>query len=415
METIKITQTLLLITIFISTTLNAASFDCTKANNEIEKSICKSSRLNKLDNELSEAFKNLKNQLGGDGFQILIGEQRRWITQRNNACKQSVNIDGCLHKQYADRIHTLTVLSTNILPPLQDLHAICHNQVIRTPVDESLFDINNDGVNEIAEECLGGTMHAPCIEFKNTLGEEINLTTIGFEWATYWTFDSSYFSYQGKVYNAHATDKGPSHIRFTTPENLTYVVCEFDNIESKKFIPILNNTSEADHKPSTHSKICSLASVNRHNYIDLEGEPQLSRNQLREFGRRETGVKRQGYLDINNDGESEFIAELEYTSGAGRGCDFLYFDELGSDGMAFNHSQDVTPLLSMQGVNLGNRHPNCGGMNNRVFEYEGQIYYETNTPKEHRISQLANNEIRHICDVKKSITTKVRYIGPPHG
>ncbi|PMG52203.1 lysozyme inhibitor LprI family protein [Shewanella sp. 10N.286.52.B9] len=396
---------LILISVF-SVNSYAASFDCSKASPKIEQSICSNNQLSKLDDDLSETFSKLKSNLEKSEFQILLKEQRKWIRQRNDLCRNSSRLDRCLISVYENRINTLDVFSKNILPTLTDLEAVCSGTAKRNPVNNELFDVNNDGKDEVAETCWGGTMNAPCINFKKQNGDNIYLKTIGFEWKTYWTFSSSYFEYNGKVYNSHGTEKGSSHIRYTTPENNSYVVCEFENIESEKFIP----TNELE----TSSDICNLASENKLRYIELKDKPVMTREQVREAGRYETGILRQGYLDIDNDGNKELVAQVNYASGAGRGCDFLYYDELNIESGTFKNNKGQTPLLKMQGVNLDNRHPNCGGMNNRLFEFNGKIYYEINTSRERRISILDNNESRDVCNVQRSIETNVKYIGPPN-
>ncbi len=395
---------LILISVF-SINSYGASFDCSKAAIKIEQSICSNNQLSRLDDDLSESFSKLKNKLEKSEFQILLREQRKWIKQRNKLCQNSSIMDRCLISAYENRLNTLDIFSKNILPSLTDLEAVCSGNAKRNPVNNELFDVNNDGIDEVAETCWGGTMNTPCINFKTQNGDDVYLRTIGFEWKTYWTFSSSYFEYNGNVYNSHGTDKGPSHIRYTTPDNNSFVICEFENIESEKFTP----TSES----KTSVDICNLASENKLQYIELKDKPVITREQVRESGRYETGILRQGYLDINNDGNKELIAQVEYASGAGRGCDFLYYDELNMESGTFKNDKGQTPLLKMQGVNLDSRHPNCGGMNNRLFEFSGKIYYEIDTSREHRISILDNNEARDVCNAKRSIEINVKYIGPP--
>jgi uncharacterized protein len=395
---------LILISAF-STNTYGASFDCSKAAVKIEHSICSNSQLSKLDDDLSKYFSKLKKKLDKSEFQILLREQRKWLRQRNKLCQNRPRMDRCLISAYENRINTLDAFSKDILPPLNDLEAVCSGNAKRNTVNDELFDVNNDGIDEVAGICRGGTMNAPCINFKTPNGDDVHLRTIGFEWKTYWTFSSSYFEYNGNVYNLHSTEKGPSHIRYTTPDNNSYVVCEFENIETERYIP----ASES----KTISDVCDLASKSKIQYIELKDNPVITHEQIRESGRYETGVLRQGHLDINNDGNKELIAQLEYTSGAGRGCDFLYYDELNTKGDSFKSNKGQTPLLKMQGVDLDSRHPNCGGMSNRLFELNGKIYYEINTSREHRISILEGNESRDICNIKRSIETKVNYIGPP--
>lgn len=383
----------------------AASFDCSKASTKIEKTICSNNQLSTLDNELSKYFINLKSQLDHKDFKILLREQRKWIKDRNRTCENRRGMERCLTSTYENRINTLDFFSTKNIPSLTDLDAVCSGEGKRTPVNEALFDINNDGENEIAIKTLEGTMRIPGMVFKDTDGKRINIKTIGFEWSTYWTYHSSYFEYNGRVYNLHKKDKGPSHIRYTTADNNSYVVCEFENNESEKFTPTNNSLLS--------SKICALASKKSLKYVTLKGKPQLTPRQVRDAGRRETQIEQQGYVDINNDGKNELVARFIYASGAGRGCGFSYYDELNIKDGSFKNIKKQSPLLKMQGMNLEFGRSNCGGMNNNLFEHDEKIYYEINTPREHRISILEGSQIRNICDIQRSTETSVRYIGPP--
>lgn len=81
--------------------LNAASFDCKKAGNFIEHSICNDAELSKLDDDLAIAYKSSmkshadKNQLKS--------EQLEWMKKERNVCKDVE----CLKKSYSNRIAAL--------------------------------------------------------------------------------------------------------------------------------------------------------------------------------------------------------------------------------------------------------------------------------------------------------------------
>jgi len=325
---------------------------------------------------------------------------------------------------YLERVNALKIsYEEPLLPSKESLEKICGDIAV---LDSSgrreygdiieqfdadrgitLYDINNDGVKEIAKSCLSGTMHAPCVEFKRPNGEPLRIKNINYEWKDYWAYGLKNFNKNGKWFRLHSYDDTlvkPAYVSYVTPGNNEYVVCEFENIESEKFIPTNESKENAD--------ICNLAQENKLQYVELKDKPLMTREQVRESGRYETGIQRQGYLDIDNDGKKELIAQVEYASGAGRGCDFLYYDELIIENGAFKNDKGQTPLLNMQGINSVFRHPNCGGMNNRLFEFSGKIYYEINTSKEHRISVLHSNEARDVCIIKRSIETTVKYIGP---
>lgn len=77
---------------------SAASFDCRKASNGIEKTICDDPELNRLDAEMGRLYHKAKNIPG------VKAEQKNWVHRRNKMCGSS---DGCLLGETKDRIAEL--------------------------------------------------------------------------------------------------------------------------------------------------------------------------------------------------------------------------------------------------------------------------------------------------------------------
>jgi uncharacterized protein len=76
----KINFTAAIVFTLASTLSHAASFDCKKASNFVEKTVCNDSRLNKLDDVLSENYKNISASNIGDGARKeLKTTQRAWL------------------------------------------------------------------------------------------------------------------------------------------------------------------------------------------------------------------------------------------------------------------------------------------------------------------------------------------------
>ena len=76
----------------------AASFDCAKAGTKIEKMICSSTSLNKLDSDLAGFYKEA---VGKEPS--IKQDQLAWIKERNKC-----STDACLEESYKDRIDSLT-------------------------------------------------------------------------------------------------------------------------------------------------------------------------------------------------------------------------------------------------------------------------------------------------------------------
>lgn len=81
--------------------VSAAGFDCTKASNQTEKTICSDPELSQLDEQLSNQFKKLA--VSAKDSKTLIREQRRWITEVRNKCADAP----CLARSYRSRINQL--------------------------------------------------------------------------------------------------------------------------------------------------------------------------------------------------------------------------------------------------------------------------------------------------------------------
>lgn len=82
----------------------AASFDCSKANNNVEKIICSDSTISKLDNDLNIAYVLAAKS---NDFNSITTSQYDWIKERN-LCKDK----NCIIESYNQRINELTTHSS---------------------------------------------------------------------------------------------------------------------------------------------------------------------------------------------------------------------------------------------------------------------------------------------------------------
>lgn len=86
------------------TAAHAASFDCAKANLEIEHLICDNPELSKLDDDLSKVYRHAV-RLDADK-RALIKAQQGWLKDVRNACADA----DCLARVYGHRIETLATV-----------------------------------------------------------------------------------------------------------------------------------------------------------------------------------------------------------------------------------------------------------------------------------------------------------------
>jgi uncharacterized protein len=94
---------LVFLSLAIAASANAASFDCQKASTFVEKEICSTEILRRLDDAMEKNYKgSLATDIGEDGWRKLKSTQRQWLKERNR-CKSAA----CIEKTYRARIDDL--------------------------------------------------------------------------------------------------------------------------------------------------------------------------------------------------------------------------------------------------------------------------------------------------------------------
>ena len=87
---------------------NGPSFECAKASNDVERTICKDPKLAKADREMTAAYAALAAKLSGAAKENLEKEQVRWLGDRNRGCAADTDgIAPCLTRRYAARTTNL--------------------------------------------------------------------------------------------------------------------------------------------------------------------------------------------------------------------------------------------------------------------------------------------------------------------
>ena len=80
------------------------SFECAKASNDVERTICKDPKFAKADREMAAAYAALAAKLSGVAKENLEKEQVRWLGDRNRGCAADTDgIAPCLTRRYAAR------------------------------------------------------------------------------------------------------------------------------------------------------------------------------------------------------------------------------------------------------------------------------------------------------------------------
>ena len=97
------------------------SFDCAKADNTVDRAICKSAALAKADREMAWAYTALLDKLSGTAKDELVKEQMRWIANRNRACGANPDgIEDCLKNRYASRTRNLRAHAQGTSPAISE-------------------------------------------------------------------------------------------------------------------------------------------------------------------------------------------------------------------------------------------------------------------------------------------------------
>lgn len=97
------------------------SFDCAKADNAIDRAICKDAELAKADREMAAAYTALLARLSSAAKDELVKDQVRWIANRNRACRADPdNIEDCLKGRYAARTRNLRAYAHGTYPAISE-------------------------------------------------------------------------------------------------------------------------------------------------------------------------------------------------------------------------------------------------------------------------------------------------------
>jgi len=86
------------------TTAQAASFDCRKASSTIEKLVCDTPAISKLDDDLGKAYKEATRKANEEQKQRLATDQKYWLKHVRNLCAD----ESCVKQAYQFRLTALT-------------------------------------------------------------------------------------------------------------------------------------------------------------------------------------------------------------------------------------------------------------------------------------------------------------------
>ena len=149
--------------------------------------------------------------------------------------------------------------------------------------------------------------------------------------------------------------------------------------------------------------------------FSVEGTFLESLIELGRYGSFATG--NQLDIDFDNDGVTDELVELQFSSGGRRACSFTYFEIVDKSWSGFESSDRQQLLLDMQGIeSVGGFPGNCGGSQRKWFRFNGINYLEDSTvytdprynnSQSHVIRYIKDGSIHNTCEFRFSIKTSV--------
>lgn len=105
------------------------SFNCRKAGNWAEKTVCGDQALADLDRRMEDVYRRLRISVPDRQRPELIDSQQAWITERNN-CARAANPLDCLRLSYEERLGALVDVESRVeierrVPPVIRSSFVC--------------------------------------------------------------------------------------------------------------------------------------------------------------------------------------------------------------------------------------------------------------------------------------------------
>lgn len=247
-------------------------------------------------------------------------------------------------------------------------------------------DINNDGKLEQVELNSDGTMHWERLSVSDQQGKPIEIAkSEEDDWEEdrlRWAMDQLLIKYKGQIYILGKTDDYLHYLSQVDRDYVEKVVCEF--AQRSEPVEILVTSS--------NNKLCQLALKQELSYVEFDRTHALTHTAVNEAGYYETSPGDQAtQVDIDNDGVTELVVKLGLASGRGRGCDGERLGVLNK----VRNKLDKEISSQLPG-------PECGGITQTPFLFEGQTYIEVMYPSEHpinthRVVRLKDGRLNTIC------------------
>ena len=215
----------------LSTYANSASFDCKKATTWVEKTICESTELSKLDEAMAKKYKNdlINESNDKDSKDWVIYEQRTWLKFQRNTCKDT----SCLIREYKEYIeeksHDALSKSDSNKPNRSDLPSKNafgkfseSTQISMYNPDTERWDDAEEAENSISIHKVANKPYLAIIEgvliFTNAHTCEIEVSKA--TWSqNHWVISDEQQNEATELHLYPASHKGKTQLVLTDPDN----------------------------------------------------------------------------------------------------------------------------------------------------------------------------------------------------
>ena len=187
---------LALLVIYASSSVNAASFDCTKARSQMEQLICADTELSALDESLAKNYTIAKEKLSSNAIKIFTAGQLSWLRFHAAYCFVSYDASKadaaqakrCLMDAYVERIKDFK--ETGEMVQAMKAYIVVDSAIKISPAEQSIYTVQRnyvqfDSVTSTAQNINRYLAFTDRIKLEETRGSEshvVRLTELSNDW-----------------------------------------------------------------------------------------------------------------------------------------------------------------------------------------------------------------------------------------
>jgi len=410
--------------ILLSATAQATSFDCGKSITQVEKLVCGSDELSKLDDDLNKAFKTniqvASNFLNISMFSIQDA-QKHWLKKRNSCSDKDCikdeyvariaqlekinkaeiiqNSNGIISDhavcqtvaEYADTLDSFSYLrsleapESDLSPEFGDLRQIFGNDTVFGGTGNYWsVDMNGDAIPEYLTIYSGGTMNdmtAYVISSKKgstvySINDDddgnLNLSLIKV----------------GRKYFVLSNGNTPGKLWRVGKNGEFQLVCKFSQAQTELVI-------------GKNNPVCSQVNLGHVKYVDYKFDNAVSSSGS---GPWSVGaLKGLAKVDVDNAGVVDNVVRIEADSSAGAGCGFIHIAVTNADGTSIPDTKLNKQLSGLDDFSCGSKQD--------VFVLNGKSYIDSQASSGIRtIHSIENKKANTICEFHRNISYEMQEI-----